>query len=76
MCTYSPEIQSYPGLHQKNCDQQVEGGDSPPLFCSHETTLGVLRPALRSSLQERQGPVRVSLDKGHKNDLWAGTAVL
>jgi len=35
-CTWSPESQSYPGLHQKNCCQQVEGGDSPPLLDSSE----------------------------------------
>ncbi|GAB0181926.1 cAMP-dependent protein kinase inhibitor alpha [Grus japonensis] len=32
MCTHSPESQPCPGLHQKKCDQQVEGGDSPPLL--------------------------------------------
>ncbi|KAK4827887.1 LOW QUALITY PROTEIN: hypothetical protein QYF61_022310 [Mycteria americana] len=29
MCTCSPESQSHPGLHQKKCGQQAEGGDSP-----------------------------------------------
>ena len=39
MCTRSPEGQPYPGLHQKNCGQQVEGGDSAPLLRSGETPL-------------------------------------
>ncbi|GAB0181904.1 cAMP-dependent protein kinase inhibitor alpha [Grus japonensis] len=32
VCTHSPESQLCPGLHQKKCDQQVEGGDSAPLL--------------------------------------------
>jgi len=46
MCARSPEGQSYSGLHQKKCGQQVEGGDSAPLLCSAETLAGVLCPAL------------------------------
>jgi len=37
MCACSPESQPYPGLHQEQRGQQVEGGDSAPLICSHET---------------------------------------
>ncbi|KAK4813082.1 hypothetical protein QYF61_007584 [Mycteria americana] len=37
MCAHSPESQPYPGLHQKDCGQQVKGGDSPPLLRSRET---------------------------------------
>uniref|UniRef100_A0A8B9GH42 Oxysterol-binding protein n=1 Tax=Amazona collaria TaxID=241587 RepID=A0A8B9GH42_9PSIT len=43
VCACSPEGQPYPGLHQKECDQQVEGGAPAPLLCSRETSLGVLR---------------------------------
>jgi len=55
----SPEDQPYPGLHQKQHGQQVEGGDSAPLLCCGETPLGVLCPALEPSAQERHGPVGV-----------------
>ena len=34
------------GLHQEKRGQQVKGGDSAPLLRSHQTPLGVLRPAL------------------------------
>jgi len=37
MCIRSPEGQLYPGLHQKQRGQQVEGGDSAPLLRSGET---------------------------------------
>jgi len=53
----SPEGQLLPGLHQKNCSQQFEGGDSAPLLCSGETSPGVLHPALEPSAQETHGPV-------------------
>lgn len=33
-----PESQLHHGLHQKRHDQEVKGGDSPPLFCSCENT--------------------------------------
>lgn len=33
----SPESPSYPGLHQKQHDQQVKGRDSTPLLCACET---------------------------------------
>ena len=36
MCAHSPERQPYPGLHQKQRGQQVEGGDSAPLLRSGE----------------------------------------
>ena len=36
-CPHSPESQPYLGLHQKNRDQQVGGGDSVPLLCTDGT---------------------------------------
>ncbi|KAK4829585.1 hypothetical protein QYF61_005685 [Mycteria americana] len=39
MCAHSPESQPYPGLHQKQRGQQVEGGDSAPLLRAGETPL-------------------------------------
>uniref|UniRef100_A0A8B9GGU5 Neurexin/syndecan/glycophorin C domain-containing protein n=1 Tax=Amazona collaria TaxID=241587 RepID=A0A8B9GGU5_9PSIT len=42
LCPCSPESKPYPGLHQKECDQQVKGGAPAPLLCSCETSLGVL----------------------------------
>jgi len=57
MCAGSPEGQPYPGLHQKQHGQQVEGGDSAPLLRSGETLPGVLCPALEPAAQERHGAV-------------------
>ena len=38
----SPGDKLYPGLHQEKSDQQVEGGGSALLLCTHETPPGVL----------------------------------
>ena len=57
MCARSLESQLYPGPHQKQCGQQVEGGDSAPLLRSGETLPGVLCPALEPPAQHRHGPV-------------------
>jgi len=73
MCACSSECQLYPGLHPQQRGQQVEGGDSAPLLCSGETSLGVVRPALEPPEQERHGPVEASSEKGDKNDQKAGT---
>jgi len=61
MCTRSPEGQPCPGLHPQQHGQQVKGGVSALLLHSGETPLGVLRPALEPSAQDRHGPVGVGL---------------
>jgi len=76
MCAHSPEGQPYPGLHQKQHSQQAEGEDSAPLLHSGETSPGVLHPALEPSAQERDGPLGVGPEEGHKNDQRDGTALL
>ena len=75
MCTHNPEDQPYRGLHQKQCGQQVNGGDSAPLFCSGETPPGVLRPALEAA-QEERGAVGAGPEEHHKNNQRAGTPLL
>jgi len=76
VCPHSLESQPYPGLHQKKHGQQVEGGDPAPLLCSGDTSCGVLCPDVKSSLEERCGPVGAHPDEGHKNDPRDGTPVL
>jgi len=68
MCTRSPKGQPYLGLRQKQCGQQVEGGDSALLLCSGETLPGVLNPALELPAQEWHGPVAAGPEEGHNGD--------
>ena len=74
MCPHSPESQLCPGMHQKKRGQQVEGGDPAPLFCSGDTSPGVLHPDVESSVKERCGPAGACLEKG--NDSRDGTPPL
>ena len=66
MCAGSPEGQPYPGLHQEQHGQQVEGGDSALLLHSGETPPGVLRSALGPPVQERHRPVGVGPEEATK----------
>jgi len=77
MCTHSPADQPYPRLHQKQRGQQDKGGDSAPLPRCAESPLGVLRPALEPSAQDRHGPVGAGPeDDDHKNVQRSGTPLL
>ena len=50
VCSHSPESQPYPGLHQKQHGQQVEGGDLAHLHCAGEASPGALHPDVESSV--------------------------
>jgi len=45
--------QWHPGLHQKQCSQQEQGSNCPPVLSTGEATPWVLCPVLGPSLQER-----------------------
>lgn len=62
---HSPGSQQHPGLHQKQCGQQVKGRDCALILCPSETSPGVLHPVLGSSAQERNGPVGRGQEKDH-----------
>jgi len=66
MYPHSPEGQLYPGLHQRKHGQQDKGVDFAALFCSGETSPGVLCPAPEPSAQEGNGPVGAGPEGGHQ----------
>ena len=66
MCFHRPESQLYPGLNQKQCGQQGEGGDPDPLLCTGETSPRVLHLDTESSVQERDSPIGICPDEGQK----------
>jgi len=47
---------------------QGEGGDPAPLLSAGEASPGVRCPDVKSSVQERHGPVGACPEEGHKND--------
>ncbi|PKU38094.1 rna-directed dna polymerase from mobile element jockey-like [Limosa lapponica baueri] len=53
VCPAGQEGQQHPGLNQKQCGQQDQGSDCPPVLATGETPPRVLCPVLGSSLQER-----------------------
>lgn len=72
MCDSSPENQPYPGLHQNQYGQQVEGDDSFSLCHPNETPPGVLHPVLGSTIKEIHGPARTDPEEACGNDQRAG----
>jgi len=46
LCALSPESQPYLELNQKKCGQQFKGGDPALLFCTDETSPGLLCPSV------------------------------
>lgn len=75
MSVGNPGSYSQPELHQKMCGQQVRKGGSTTPLCSGKTPLGVLCPALESSVQG-QVPIVVGLEKSHKNYQRVGAPLL
>ena len=76
MCACSSACQLYPGLHQEKHDQQIEGGDSALLLCSHVTLPEVLHSALRLSTQEGYWTVGEGPEEGCEDDHRAGAPLL
>ncbi|GAB0190296.1 mitochondrial enolase superfamily member 1 [Grus japonensis] len=58
----------YPGAHEEERGQQVEGGYPPPLLCPGEATSGILCPVLGSPVPDRQGTTGDSPEEGYKDD--------
>jgi len=75
-CPCNLEGQPYPGLHQKQHGQEVEGGDPTALLCAGEILSAVLCPDVESSVQERHRPVGGHPEESQKNDPRNGTPLL
>jgi len=54
LCPCRKEALQCPGLHWKECCQQVAAGDPSPLLSTGEATAGVLGPVLGSPVQGRE----------------------
>lgn len=73
---HSPEGQLYPGLHQKDCGQQVEGVHSAQ-FCSAETPAGVLHlTGVFSRKKTEKRPAGVGAEQRLRNYQRAGASLL
>lgn len=70
MSACSPEIQLYSGLHQKDCDQQIEGGDSALLLCFGETPRALLSLALQPTAEEGCGSVAASPEEDQEDEVF------
>ena len=76
MCFHRPESQLYPGLNQKQCGQQGEGGDPDPLLCAGEASPGLVHPEVEYSVQERCRSVGACPEESHRNNPRDGTPAL
>ena len=71
------------GVHQrserqwrciKKCAQQVEGGDSPPLFCHGESTFEYCVQFCDPQFKKDRNPGRRNPTEGHKDDKVPGAS--
>jgi len=76
VCPGGQEGQWCPGVHLKECGQQVKGGDPAPLLCPGAALPGVLCPVLGSQGQKRQGSPGRSPAEGHRDDKGPGVPLL
>ena len=64
------------GLHQKQCCQQEQGSNCPPVLSAGEAASQVLCPVLGPSLQERHGGPGACPEKGNKAGEGSGAQIL